>query len=96
MFYQLWCESSNVSDSVRNLIKLTKDQFFKNYYSRMSVHLVAQICSKNIVNMIDNYAEECGGKEKYGSLREVFLILNNFFIIMNGIKKVDCFSSLND
>ena len=46
--------------------------------------------------MIDDYAEECGGKEKYRSLREVFLILNNFISIMNGIKKVDCFSSLND
>ena len=62
----------------------------------MITHLATHICSKNVVNTIDDYAEECGEKEKYRSLREVFLILNNFFIIMNGIKKVDCFSSLND
>ena len=37
--------------------------------------------------MIDDYAEECGGKENYEPLREVLLLLNN---------NVDCFSSLND
>ena len=41
--------------------------------------------------MIDDYAKECGGKEKYESLREVLLLLNNFIYIMNGRKKVDCF-----
>ena len=97
MLHQLWCESgSNLSNSVRNVNKLTKDHFFKNNYSRMRVHLATQICSKNVVNMIDDYAEECGGKEKYEPLREVLLLLNSFIDIMNGRKKVDCFSSPND
>ena len=62
MLHQLWCESgSNLSNSFRNVNKLTKDHFFKNNYSRMGVHLATQICSKNIVTMIDNYAEKCGG-----------------------------------
>ena len=46
--------------------------------------------------MIDDYAEECGGNEKYEPLREVLILLNRFIDIMNGIKKVDCFSSPND
>ena len=29
----------------------------------MRVHLVAKFCSENVVNMIDNYAEICGGKK---------------------------------
>ena len=63
MLNQLWYESeSNLSDSFRNVNKLTKDHFFKNNYSRMRVHLATQICSENVVNMIDDYAEECGGK----------------------------------
>ena len=41
--------------------------------------------------MIDDYAKECGGKEKYESLREVLLLLNNLIYIMNGRKNVDCF-----
>ena len=36
--------------------------------------------------MIDDYAEECGGKEKYESLREILLLLNDFIDIMNGKK----------
>ena len=62
----------------------------------MRVHLVTQICFKNVVNMIDDYAEICGGKEKYEPMREVILLMNNFIDIMNGRKKVDCFSSPND
>ena len=58
----------------------------------MRVHLVTQICSKRVVNMIDNYAEERGGKEKYRPLRKVLLLLNNFIYIINGRKKVDFFS----
>ena len=61
----------------------------------MRVHLATQICLKNVVNMIDDYSKECGGKEKYGPLREVLLLLNNFIDIMNG-KNVDSFPSLND
>ena len=92
MLHQLWSESgSNLSNSVRNVNKITKDHFFKNNYSRMRVHLSTQICSKNVVNMIDDYAKECGGKEKYESLREVLLLLNNLIYIMNGRKNVDCF-----
>ena len=81
MIHQLWCElGSNLSDSVRNVNKLTKDHFFKNNYSRMRVHLATQICFKNVVNMIDDYAEECGGKEKYGPLREILLLLKILLI----------------
>ena len=58
----------------------------------MRVHLVAQFCSENVVNMIDNYAEICGGKERYGPMREVILLLNNFIDIMNE----RFFSSSND
>ena len=66
MLHQLWCASgSNINDSIRNVNKLTKDHFFKNNYSRMRVHLAVQICSKNFVNLIDDYAKICGGKEKY-------------------------------
>ena len=97
MLHQLWCASgSNINDSIRNVNKLTKDHFFKNNYSRMRVHLAVQICSKNVVNMIDDYAQICGGKVKYGPMREVILLMNNFIDIMNGRKKVDCFSSPND
>ena len=53
----------------------------------MRVHLATQICSKNVVNMIDDYAEECGGKEKYEPLREVLLLLNNFIIYHEWKKK---------
>ena len=59
------------------------------------VHLAAQICSENVVNMIDNYAEFFGGKEKYGPMREVILLMNNFIDVMNGRKKL-IFSSHND
>ena len=61
----------------------------------MRVHLARQIYSKNVVNMINDYAEECGGK-KYEPLREVLLLLNSSIDIMNRRKKVDCFSSPND
>ena len=49
----------------------------------MITHLATHICSKNVVNTIDDYAEECGEKEKYGPLREVLLLLNDFIDIMN-------------
>ena len=62
----------------------------------MRDHLVSQICSENIFDMIYDNAEAFGGKVKYGPLREVLLLLNNFIDIMNGRKKVDCFSSPND
>ena len=59
MLHQLWCASgSNINDSIRNVYK-TKYYFFKNNYSRMRVHLAVQICSENVVNMIDDYAEIC-------------------------------------
>ena len=45
--------------------------------------------------MIYDNAEEFGGKEKYGPLREVLLLLNNFIDIMNGRKNV-FFSSPDD
>ena len=60
------------------------------------VHLAAQICSENVVNMIDNYAEFFGGKEKYGPMREVILLMNNFIDVMNGKTKVDRVLSPND
>ena len=76
MLHQLWCASgSNINDSIRNVNKLTKGYFFKNNYSRMRVHLAVQCFSKNVVNMIDNYAEICGGKERYGPMREVMLMI---------------------
>ena len=46
--------------------------------------------------MIDDYAEICGGKEIYGPMRGVILLMNNCIDIMNGRKKVDCCSSPND
>ena len=49
----------------------------------MRVHLALEFFSKNDVNMIDDYAEECGGKEKYGLLHEVLFLLNDFIDIMN-------------
>ena len=97
LLHQLWCASgSNINDSIRNVNKLTKDHFFKNNYSRMRVHLAVQIFSKNVVNMIDDYAEICGGKEKYGPMREVILLMNNFIDVMNGKTKVDRVLSPND
>ena len=41
----------------------------------MRDHLVSQICSENIFDMIYDNAEAFGGKEKYGPLREVLLLL---------------------
>ena len=41
--------------------------------------------------MIDYYAEECGGKEKYEPLREVLLLLNSVIDIMNGRKRLIAF-----
>ena len=60
------------------------------------VHLAVQICSENVVNMIDNHAEFFGGKEKYGPMREVILLMNNFIDAMNGNTKVDRVLSPND
>ena len=84
MINQLWCESGSIlKDSIRNVNNLTKDPFLKNNYSRMRVHLAPEFFSKNDVNMIDDYAVECGGKEKCGLLREVLFLLNDFIDIMN-------------
>ena len=65
-------------------------QLFKNEGS-----LYCIIFSENIVNMIDDYAEEYSGK-KYATLRELLLLLDDFINIMNGRENVHCFSSPND
>ena len=94
MLHQLWCAGSNINDSIRNVNKLTKEHIFKKHYSRMRVHLAVQICSENVVNMIDDYSEICGGKEKHRPMREVIVLMKKFIDSMNGRKKVDCFQVL--
>ena len=60
----------------------------------MRVHLAVQICSENVVNMIDDYSEICGGKEKHRPMREVIVLMKKIIDSMNGRKKVDCFQVL--
>lgn len=67
--------------------KLGHEHFDKNPYNRMRTFLAAQICSMTMVRIIDENAEECGGRDKYASLRRMLIAVDRLIDICNATQK---------
>jgi len=79
--------------------KLTEDHFYKNAYSRMRVHLAAQVLSQSVVSLIERYGanddaeiaqEDNSIREMYGPLKELIASCDRLIDIWNGNREKKC------
>ena len=66
ILHDIW-EMSRTPTGLR-LSKCTEDHFEKNAYSRMRFFLAVQVTSESMCQLIEHFAEDCGGFAKYQPL----------------------------
>ena len=82
MLRNVWeCDAGKMGNIRTNI--LTDDHFNKNSYSRMRVHLAVQVVSNSMVRLIDDYADNCGGRDSYKSLKLMVSKIDRLVDIMN-------------
>jgi hypothetical protein len=79
--HKLW-KASELGYALRTS-KFTTDHYFKNAYSRMRAFLAFQITSNTMVELIDVFADSCGGIEEYRPMQELLKHMDRLIDIMN-------------
>ena len=79
----VWKKSAGSGMGSIRTNNLTHEHFHKNAYSRMRVHLAVQVVSQSMIRLIDKHASECGGIEKYQSLKKIITSIDRLVDICN-------------
>ena len=82
MLRNVWdCDAGKMGNIRTNI--LTDDYFNNKSYSRIRVHLAVQVVSNSMVRLIDDYADNCGGRDSYKSLKLMVPKIDRLVDIMN-------------
>ena len=91
-----WLWDNEGFSTIRKTV-LTEDNFYKNAYSRMRVHLAVQVLSSSVLSLIDRYSKEKGSDivQKYAPLRTIIQSCDRLVDIWNANhgKKCKCIDS---